>query len=143
MSLNKIFIDKDILEDVIEKHHPYHKVSSELFVIYCDDVRSEVFTSSLIIKELLDTLIRKYEKNKVLTFVEKILASIQVLEYGASEIKAASILMRKHESLDFSTALNAIILKNNRCTTIISRASFYLQTSNLKMINPSKLIDRY
>jgi predicted nucleic acid-binding protein len=143
MANNKIFIDKEVLLDVIQSDRTYHRSSSELFLVYAEDKRSSVYTSSDILKEVIDELQQQHDIHDVMELTKKILYSLHVLEYGASELKAASDLIDQKVTDNFSTALRYTILKNNRCSAIMTTDNFYYQTNNLRIINPIKLIDRH
>lgn len=114
--MNKIFIDSDIILDVVLNREP-HVEFSQLILALAENNRVKGYTSSLIIANCFYIIESKFSKSKAKSIIQTLIAFIKVLPVSEKEIVGS--LNSKFN--DFEDGVQYFVSSNNRIKTIITR----------------------
>jgi len=124
--MKEIFIDADIILDLLAKRDPYYNYSAKLFSLI-DSKKTIGFTSPIIIANMNYILTRILGKSKAIKNIQKIVTILKILPVDEKIIKLAL-------SSDFSDFEDAI----QYYTTIGNNINFLI-TRNIKDYKPAKI----
>jgi predicted nucleic acid-binding protein len=116
--MQKVFIDTNIILDLLEKRESFYKDAQELFTL-ADQKKVKLYVSALSIANIHYLLERhlKMEARKVISKF-KLLVNILVLDDKIIELSLASDFADFEDAIQYYTALenniNLIITRNNK-----------------------------
>jgi len=131
----KLFIDSDIILDLLAKREPYYKSASELFTII--DMRQVIACSSPIIFANLHYLLRKLTSNNTaLQNLRKLRTFISILSIDERIIDQAL----NSGFSDFEDAIQYFTAINNGVTTIITRNKSDYKRSKITVLTAEEFM---
>lgn len=116
MAFRRIFIDSDILLDILLKRDPFYQFGQEL-LNKGKNKEIEISTSALIIANIYYIIVKALGKNEAKDKVNKLLKMLNVLSLDADCITLA---MNSNFS-DTEDAMQHFIAMQNQCDAIITR----------------------
>ncbi len=142
--MTNIFLDANILIDVIDSNRQNSKVSAKLFRSFIQNLDSyRLFTSCDLMTTVYYILRKELSKEKVLSSLKIMNKVLNVVEFGNIEIESAIELMQENESFkDFEDTIQYIIAKKSNCEYIISNdKKFY--SLELPILSSNKALERF
>lgn len=114
--MKKIFIDTDIILDLLARRGPFYKFSAELFTLI-DSGKIKAYTSSIIFTNLHYILRRLHNKSKATKSLQKIRTLLHVLAVGEKIIDLALASDFK----DFEDAIQYYVAIENNINYLLTR----------------------
>lgn len=124
--IEKIFIDTDIILDLILEREPFSKFSTKLFSLI-ENKKIKAFTSPLIFSNLFYILRKLKSREDAIVILKKLKMLLNLLEVNDNIIELALV----SEFKDFEDAIQYYVALNNGIKTLITR--------NLKDYKHSKI----
>jgi predicted nucleic acid-binding protein len=135
----KIFIDANILIDIITERKPFYKTAVH-FISFCTNQNYEIITNSLCISNAYyigQKVIRDSKKTKSkLTVLNSI---CKVLSMNQTQLDLALT----SNFTDFEDALHDACAAENNCTYIITRDKTGFKNSKLRVLTPSQFLNQH
>jgi predicted nucleic acid-binding protein len=126
--MKKIFLDTNIVVDLLSKREPYYQEAAELFSL-ADKQKSDLFISALSFANLIYILLRQRSQEDTRSILRKLKLFVSVLNL---DDKIISLALSDDEFEDFEDGLQYYSAVENEIDIIISR--------NLKDFKNSKLL---
>ncbi len=120
--MKKVFLDTNIILDLLDSTRTYHNISKKVFENLIDQ------NYKIIISEDILTTIYYIVKNKqaVLKFYEMVIAQWEIISFGKETIVDAINLCKDNSVLDFEDVLQSLSAKKSDCNLIITNdKNFY------------------
>jgi predicted nucleic acid-binding protein len=116
MAYNKLFIDSDILLDLLLERRPFDKFT-ELLLEESRKNRLDTYTSALILANIHYIISKRFDKNIAKKQLRLLVGMIKTLPLEPDDI--ANALNSEHS--DFEDTVQFYIAQKNNCDLIISR----------------------
>jgi predicted nucleic acid-binding protein len=116
---NKLFIDTNILLDILDDTRSSHEISKN-FIKNCILEDTELAISDDIITTVYYIAQKTIPREKLFDFVLFIIQNFTILTFEKDIIKEAVILCKKYPYFDFEDTLQALSAKKNTFNTIIT-----------------------
>jgi hypothetical protein len=115
----KIFLDANILVDLMDEHRPQHQAAKRI-IIECLRMGDDLFTSCDIVTTLY-YLSAKSDKKRALNEIVKINTFCKVIEFSNGEVAQACTLISENEKfLDLEDTIQYVLAKKYECDVIIA-----------------------
>ena len=135
--MEKVFVDTNIVIDLLAKREPYYKEAQDLFTL-SDKKEIELQISSLTFANAYYSIVKHYKavdaKKYLLKF--KVLVTILPLEDKAIELALAS------DFADFEDGLQYFIAMDNESDTLITRNKKDFKTSKIPVMTAGEYLNR-
>ncbi len=120
--MTRIFLDANVLIDIIDASRPYSQPSSQLFRVLVENIESyELFTSCDLMTTVYYVLTKQIDKKEVLRQLKVLNQIISVVEFGNKEINEAIHLMQKNENFqDLEDTIQFIMARKSLCKYIVT-----------------------
>lgn len=136
--MKKVFIDTDIILDLLAERKPFHDSAAELFSII-DSGEIKGYTSAVIIANINYILTKMSDKNKAKNNTIKILTLLNVLSVNEKIIKLglASDFKDFEDSLQYYTAVE------NKIEFLITRNVDDFKTAEITILTAEEYLNIY
>lgn len=135
--MEKVFVDTNIVIDLLAKREPYYKEAQDLFTL-SDKKEIELQISSLTFANAYYSIVKHYKavdaKKYLLKF--KVLVTILPLEDKAIELALAS------DFADFEDGLQYFIAMDNESDILITRNKKDFKTSKIPVMTAGEYLNR-
>jgi predicted nucleic acid-binding protein len=135
--MEKVFVDTNIVIDLLAKREPYYKEAQDLFTL-SDKKEIELQISSLTFANAYYSIVKHYKavdaKKYLLKF--KVLVTILPLEDKAIELALAS------DFADFEDGLQYFIAMDNESDILITRNKKDYKTSKIPVMTAGEYLNR-
>ncbi len=130
MSIKSVFLDTNIIVDLLETSRPNHAKALQLIdKIILADVN--IFIS----EDMLSTIYYIIKnKNNTCSAFQEILAQWQIATFGANVIKRALKMCINNPNLDLEDTLQCLCAKQNQCDLLISNDKNFIDCG-IKIVN--------
>ena len=129
----KVFLDADVILDIILERHPYDQFSGAILAL-CETHVIEGHTSSLILANIY-FILKKYSSHAfALKTLAKLRSILNVLPLTVKEIDEAV-------NSDFEDGLQYFIAFNNHISAIITRNPKDFKKSSLEIFTPKEFLE--
>ena len=136
--MNRIFIDTDIILDLLAKREPFYRYSAELFTLI-DNGRVKGFISSVIITNLHYILCRLLDKKHAAANLQKLTTLLTILPVNEKIIKLALA----SEFKDFEDAVQYYTAVENNLKFLITRNKKDYKTADISILNAEEFLNLY
>jgi len=136
--MKKIFIDTDIILDLLAERDPFYESAAELFSII-DTGNIKAYTSAVIIANINYILTKMLDKNKAKKNIIKIMTLLSVLSVNEKIIKLglASDFKDFEDSLQYYTAVE------NKIEHLITRNIDDFKTAKITILTAEEFLKIY
>ena len=120
--MTKVFLDANILIDIVDSSRPNSLKSSELFTCLIEQMEEyELYTSCDLMTTVYYILTKQIKKDEVLQQLKVLNQIITVVEFGNAEIDEAIYLMEKNVNFkDFEDTIQFIMARKAFCDYIVT-----------------------
>jgi predicted nucleic acid-binding protein len=135
MIYNKVFIDSDILLDLLLKREPFFIFSQTLLI----EGRKKIIninTSALVIANIHYVLAKNIGKELAKESIRVLINSVNVLPFEVDTIELAI----NSEFADFEDAIQHYVAQKNDCDAIISRNLKHYKKSHLPVLTAEQFL---
>ena len=126
MNKDKVFLDSDVILDLLTERNPHFESAVELFLMI-QSQKISAFTSPIVIANIFYILSRHFNKEKALRSLIKIKTLVKVLNCGDDEIELAL----SSDFKDFEDSIQYFTALRHKMDIILTR--------NVKDYKPAKL----
>jgi len=133
---NKIFVDSDILLDVLLERYP-HFESSQKIVALVEKCVLQGYTSSLILANCFYIIENNFSTAKAVGAIQKIRSLFEVLPFSDKEIGESL----SSNFTDFEDGIQYFIASNNNINTIITRNIKDYKNLDSDVFSPSTFLN--
>ncbi len=134
--IKKLFIDSDIILDIILKREPFFSDSQKLLSLIERNYFSG-FTSSLIVANCYYIISSNKDKETALEAISKIRSILNVLPFTDKEIGESLSSSIK----DFEDGVQYFIALNNRIDNLITRNISYYRGLDINILTPKDFLN--
>lgn len=136
MSKDKVFLDCDVILDLLTEREPHYQAALDIFLMI---QRNEIlaYTSPVVIANIFYILNKHFSKEKAIASLVKLKSLIKVLNCGESEIELALSSGFK----DFEDAIQYYTALNNGMDCILTRNTKDYKTTNMTVLKPLEYIN--
>ncbi len=136
MSKPKVFLDSDIILDVLLEREEFYEASAKLLDLG-DLKKINLFTSSIVAANIYYILRRELKSNKkALDCIKDLIDIIKVLAVDEEIMKAAM----KTGFFDFEDSIQYIVVKNNGLDYLVSRNKKDYKKADMKVLNADEIL---
>ena len=132
----KVFLDADVILDVILERTPHHVFSEEVLAS-CESGINEGFASSLTLANIYFILRKNDHHAFAVKTISKIRAILRILPLTVKEIDEAI----SADFSDFEDGLQYFIALNHRISTIITRNPKDFRKSSIDVLTPREFLE--
>jgi len=120
--MTKVFLDANILIDIVDSSRPHSLKSSELFTCLVEKMEEyELYTSCDLMTTVYYILTKQIKKDEVLQQLKVLNQIITVVEFANSEIDEAIYLMEKNKKFkDLEDTIQFIMARKSFCDYIVT-----------------------
>lgn len=138
MKKPRIFLDCDVILDLLTEREPHFKASLQLFV-KVQNKEVMAYTSPVVIANIFYILNRHFDRKKSIQSLIKLKSLIKVLSCGDKEIELAlsSDFKDFEDSIQYYTALQ------NGIDALITRNTKDYKTAKINILTPIEFINSY
>jgi predicted nucleic acid-binding protein len=138
MKKPRIFLDCDVILDLLTEREPHFKASLQLFV-KVQNKEVMAYTSPVVIANIFYILNRHFDRKKSIQSLIKLKSLIKILSCGDKEIELAlsSDFKDFEDSIQYYTALQ------NGIDTLITRNTKDYKTAKINILTPIEFINSY
>ena len=143
---NKVFVDSDVLIDVLLERYPHFESSQKILALIEKGI-FEGFTSSLILANCFYIIESNFSSTRAVGAIQKIRSIFKILSFSDKEIGESL----SSNISDFEDGIQYFVASNNNIGTIITRnvkdyknldCTTYTPTEFLNLTNVKKLIEK-
>jgi predicted nucleic acid-binding protein len=136
MKKDKVFLDSDVILDLLTEREPHFQGSLDLFLMI-QEKKILAYTSPVVIANIFYILNRHFSKEKAISSLIKVKALIKVLNCGDDEIELAlsSDFKDFEDSIQYYTALA------HKMDIILTRNIKDYRTANMNVSTPLEYIN--
>ena len=116
MAYKRLFIDSDILLDIILNRSPFN-FYTRILLLESSNRKLSLFTSALIIANINYVLTKKFDKLVARQKIKDLIIAIKILPFESDDINSAL----ESPFTDFEDAIQFNIAKKHHCDVIITR----------------------
>lgn len=142
--MNKIYIDTNIILDLLDANRITHKDSLKLLSFYLNDSNTELFVNSDSLTNIF-YILRYRVKLSFLDSIEKIeniKDMFEIVSIEKNEIELAIEICKNGEFKDFEDALQYICALKADCELIITNNIKDFKYSSIDVFSPKELIKK-
>lgn len=138
MKKPRIFLDCDVILDLLTEREPHFKASLQLFV-KVQNKEVMAYTSPVVIANIFYIFNRHFDRKKSIQSLIKLKSLIKILNCGDKEIELAlsSDFKDFEDSIQYYTALQ------NGIDTLITRNTKDYKTAKINILTPIEFINSY
>ena len=136
MKKDKVFLDSDVILDLLTEREPHFDAVVNLF-IKIQNKKVRAFTSPVVIANVFYIMARHTNKEKALRALIKIKALITVLACGDDEIELAL----SSDFTDFEDSIQYYTALNHKIDFIITRNVKDYKNANMNVVTPFEYIN--
>ncbi|MCI5145800.1 MAG: PIN domain-containing protein [Candidatus Electrothrix sp. AR3] len=136
MKKNKVFLDTDVILDVLTEREPHFEAAVELF-LQIQDITIQAYTSPVIIANIFYILNKHLGRKKAIQSLIKLKSLVKVLNCGdrVIELALSSDFKDFEDSIQYYTALE------NNIDILITRNVKDYKTANITISTPLEYIN--
>ncbi|MEA1918846.1 MAG: PIN domain-containing protein [Campylobacterota bacterium] len=140
--MTKVFLDANVLIDIIDASRPYSEQSSRLFTALVENIeRYELFTSCDLMTTVYYILTKQIEKKEVLEQLKVLNQIITVVEFGNREIdEAISLMQRDKKFQDLEDTIQFIMARKSSCKYIITNDKNFF-SHEIMLLNTNQALE--
>jgi predicted nucleic acid-binding protein len=135
MKKDKVFLDSDVILDLLTQREPHYQPSLNLFLMI-QEKKILGYTSPVVIANIFYILNRQLNRDKAISSLIKIKALITILRCGDSEIELALLSDFK----DFEDAIQYHTALAHEMDIILTRNVKDYKTANINVCTPIEYI---
>ncbi len=135
MKKEKVFLDTDVILDLLTEREPHFKAAVELF-LYIQDKTVWAYTSPVIIANIFYILNRHLDRKKAIQSLIKLRSLVKVLNCGDRVIELAL----SSDFKDFEDAIQYYTALENNIDILITRNVKDYKTANITISTPLEYI---
>ncbi|MEO6150225.1 MAG: PIN domain-containing protein [Mucilaginibacter sp.] len=135
MAYKQLFLDSDILLDMLLEREPFYGFS-QLLIIESNDKGYSLNTSALIIANIHYILAKKTNKLYAREGIRKLIGRVNVLSFEMDDISMA--LESRFDDLE--DAIQYYIAKKNKCDAILSRNIKHYKLAELPVLTAEQFL---
>jgi len=136
--MKKVFIDADIILDMLAKREPFYNCSAELFT-QIDSGKIQGYTSSIIFANLHYILRKQHNRSKAIKSLQKIRTLIHVLAVDEKIIDLALASDFK----DFEDAIQYYVSVENKIEYLITRNTQDYKNAGINILTAEQYLRLY
>ncbi len=136
--MKEIFVDTDIVLDLLLARNPYYLYSAKLFALM-DDGKVKGFTSSLMFSNLYYILRKQLGQKKTIEVLNKVKQQFTVLSVDDEIVNLAL----KSDFKDFEDAIQYYTAKKNKIRVLITRNLKDYKTSSISAITAEDFLFKF
>lgn len=136
MTYKRIFIDSDVLLDLLLRRHPYYKFS-ELLLQESKTDKFEVFTSTLILANIHYLIAKRFNRHIAKEELKLLSGIIKILPFEPDNIEMAL----NSEHIDFEDTIQFFIADKNKCDLIVSRNIKHYKKFSLPVLTAEQVLE--
>jgi predicted nucleic acid-binding protein len=136
--MNRIFIDTDIILDLLAMREPFYRYSAELFTLI-DNGRVKGFISPVIVTNLHYILCRLRDKKHAASNLQKLTTLLSILPVNEKIIKLALA----SEFKDFEDAVQYYTAVENNLKYLITRNKKDYKTADISILSAEEFLNLY
>jgi len=136
--MNRIFIDTDIILDLLAKREPFYRYSAELFTLI-DNGRVKGFISPVIVTNLHYILCRLRDKKHAAANLQKLTTLLTILPVNEKIIKLALA----SEFKDFEDAVQYYTAVENNLKYLLTRNKKDYKTAEITILSAEEFLGLY
>jgi len=137
MIYKRIFVDSDILLDLLLKRDPFVIYSRALLADHTQKL-VDIYTSTLILANVHYVISKQLNKNGALISIKYLMGLVKVLSFEEAQIKAA--INAGH--IDFEDSIQYYIARQNNCDLIISRNTKHYKGLDIPVLTAEEFLRR-
>jgi len=130
--MKKIFIDTNVLLDVLLKRPEFHQAAARIWAD-CESGKAEGYISAISLNNLHFIMVRKTGKNRALESVRIVLNIFKVIPLDDKILRLAAELPHK----DFEDAIQLFSAVQTKVDCIITRDAGHFPNGYLPIISPT------
>ena len=132
----KLFIDSDVILDVLEKREPFYEYSAQILTLG-DEKKDQLFTTSLVIANVYYIMRKHLGIEKAKENMRKLRIIVNVISVNEKEVDLAL----NSEMSDFEDALQYFTAVDNKIEFIITRNTRDYKNPKLIVQTPQEYIE--
>ena len=136
MKKDKVFLDSDVILDLLTEREPHFDSVLDLFILI-ENKKIQGYTSPVVIANVFYIITKHFNKEKAYKSLIKIKSLIKVLNCGDSEIELAL----SAEFSDFEDSIQYYTALNNKIDFIITRNVKDYKHANMNVLTPLEYIN--
>jgi predicted nucleic acid-binding protein len=135
MAYKRLFLDSDVLLDVILQREPF-SFYSQILVSECEDRKLPLNTSTLVIANIHYILKKKLGAKTARDIVNKLIKEMNILTFNRENIEQALL----SPFSDFEDGIQCDIAKREKCDVIITRNTKDYKESALPVLTAEQFL---
>lgn len=135
MAHNKLFVDSDVILDMVLKRYPFYAHSVILFV-EAKSRNIDIYTSTLVIANINYLISKQAGKSAALEAIRNLVQDVKLLPFEADIIASAL----KEPSSDFEDTIQQLIANKYNCDYIITRNLKDYQQSTIPVLTAEQFL---
>lgn len=136
--IKKVFIDTDVILDLLAKREPFYRFSAELFTLI-DAGAVKGFISPVIVTNIHYILCRLQDKKRAVINLQKLTALVNILPVNEKIIKLALA----SEFKDFEDAVQYYTAVENNLKFLITRNKKDYKTADISILSADEYLNLY
>lgn len=136
--IKKVFIDTDVILDLLAKREPFFRFSAELFTLI-DTGAVKGFISPVIVTNIHYILCRLQDKKHAVINLQKLTALVNILPVNEKIIKLALA----SEFKDFEDAVQYYTAVENNLKYLITRNKKDYKTADISILSADEFLNLY
>ena len=138
MSKPKLFLDSDIILDVLLEREEFYEASARLLDLG-DSKKIHLYTSSLVAANIYYILRKELKSNKkALECLKDLIDIIKILPVDEETMRAAM----KTGFSDFEDSIQYIVAKNNALDYLVSRNKKDFKKADMKVLSADEILEK-
>ncbi|MCI5209142.1 MAG: PIN domain-containing protein [Candidatus Electrothrix sp. ATG2] len=135
MNKDKVFLDTDVILDLLTQREPHFEPAVELF-LEIQDQEIQAYTSPVVIANIFYILTRHFDRKKAIQSLMKLRTLVGVLNCGDRAIDSAL----SSDFTDFEDAVQYYTALENNIDILITRNIKDYKTATINIITPLEYI---
>jgi predicted nucleic acid-binding protein len=136
--MNKIFIDADIILDLLLRREPYFPATAKLFSLI-EDREVQAFTTPVILANIYYISSKIVNKKSALDYIRKLLSIIKI----ASIDEKTMLLAASSEFKDFEDSIQYYAAKNESVAFFLTRNKADYKVTDITICTPDEYLRVY
>ena len=136
--MNKIFIDADIILDLLLRREPYFPATAKLFSLI-EDKEVQAFTTPVILANIYYISSKIVNKKNALDYIRKLLSIIKIASFDEKTM----LLAASSEFKDFEDSIQYYAAKNESVAFFITRNKADYKVTDITICTPDEYLRVY
>jgi len=134
--MKKIFVDSDVILDLLAKREPFYPYAAELFSLV-DKGKIKVHVSAIIITNLHYVLRKMTDKEQAIRSLQKLKLLVKILPVDEKIIDLALASDFK----DFEDSIQYYVAKENKIDFLLTRNKKDYKTADITILTPQEFLN--